>query len=544
MSKLWKVLTVLGLAVGVLTVPASEAAAAPGWHEGRCTAADAAAVTVVVDFQQLGGAPQIRCAFGLPAEARGSAALQAAQFPVSGIGTDNVNPAFICRLSGRPRADEVIPVEGNPGYTETCRNTPPASAYWSYWWAAPGAGWTYSSLGVQSNRVNFGGYEGWSFSLNASEQTNPPPRFDPVPVAGTFRSITPSRLLDTRTTGAPIAPGGVRDLTVAGVGGVPASASAVQLNLTAVQATAFGYLSVWPAGRAETTTSAVNFRPGGAEVANAAIVGVGSNGRIRIASSPNSSVHVIADVTGYVVGGTAQEPGTYVPVTPTRVGDTRESGGSVAAKSARAFPIAGMAGVPRTVGAVAVNIIAINPKAAGFLSIVRTPQENPSTSFLNTSVAISAIANSTVAALDEQGRILVFNGAPGAVDVAIDVVGYYRAGTPTAVGAFQLIQPRRAFDTRNSAAVAPNSVLSVDTRAAGGPGSTPGSSALLNVAAVQPQANGYLTVQPGGVPTSTLNFRTNEVIPNAAVAPVATRVLNGSNGRTHVLVDVLGYYLG
>lgn len=191
MIKLWRALAVVVVvAAGTITLSATEAAAAPGWHEGRCTAADPNSVTVVVDFQQLGGDPVVRCAFGLPQGARGSAALAAAQIPVAGVGQDN--GAFVCRLAGRPRADEVIPVAGGPGYTETCQNTPPAAAYWSYWSAAEGKGWDYSTLGVQTNRVHFGGYEGWSFAVNASEQSNPRPRvcagagFSDVPATSSF----------------------------------------------------------------------------------------------------------------------------------------------------------------------------------------------------------------------------------------------------------------------------------------------------------------------------------------------------------------------
>ncbi|MFG3658630.1 hypothetical protein [Streptomyces sp. NPDC047706] len=59
-------------------------------------------------------------------------------------------------------------------------NTPPASAYWSYWHAPNGGNWTYSQSGSSSRKPPLGSYEGWSFSLNKTASTNPPPRVAPV----------------------------------------------------------------------------------------------------------------------------------------------------------------------------------------------------------------------------------------------------------------------------------------------------------------------------------------------------------------------------
>jgi len=82
-----------------------------------------------------------------------------------------------------------------------------------------------------------------------------------VDVVGYFRSVaanrlqglTPFRALDTRNgtggrTGA-LAAGGTFELAVRGVGGVPSNADSVVVNVTAVQPSAGGYLTVWPAGQ-------------------------------------------------------------------------------------------------------------------------------------------------------------------------------------------------------------------------------------------------------------------------------------------------------
>ncbi|SEG76007.1 hypothetical protein SAMN04489712_111108 [Thermomonospora echinospora] len=125
----------------------------------------ASGVTVVVDYQELGGATEVRCAPG--AQPSGLAALENAGFTVTG--TQRWGKAFVCRINGKPTAA-----------TEPCIDTPPASAYWSYWHAPNGGSWTYSSLGAGSYVPPQGSWEGWSFSKNKTPTTNPPPRVTPV----------------------------------------------------------------------------------------------------------------------------------------------------------------------------------------------------------------------------------------------------------------------------------------------------------------------------------------------------------------------------
>ncbi|MFC4056211.1 hypothetical protein ACFOY4_41555 [Actinomadura syzygii] len=170
-------------------VPSAEAAprAVLAGYDGICTGADAlTGVTVVIDFQELDGnggtaAPTItRCSPNAsPGTQRtGIKALQDAGISVTGVAQWGL--AFVCRLQSRPAATESIPITGNPSYKEACVITPPGSAYWSYW-NATGAGttWTYSSYGALNRNVVPGGFEGWSFSLNKTATTNPPPGVTP-----------------------------------------------------------------------------------------------------------------------------------------------------------------------------------------------------------------------------------------------------------------------------------------------------------------------------------------------------------------------------
>ncbi|MEV8373155.1 hypothetical protein AB0P21_10490 [Kribbella sp. NPDC056861] len=135
-------------------------------------------VTVVIDFQALGGTTIVRCAPGPVGRGfTGHSALLDAGIELDG--TRRWGEAFICRLEGRPGANEVLPVKGRENYKESCIDTPPASGYWSYWHASNGGQWQYSQWGVKNREALRGGFEGWSFSLNASADTNPKPRITP-----------------------------------------------------------------------------------------------------------------------------------------------------------------------------------------------------------------------------------------------------------------------------------------------------------------------------------------------------------------------------
>lgn len=120
--------------------------------------------------------------------------------------------------------------------------------------------------------------------------------------SGRVTAITPERIVDSRGgLGTPARPWGeneVRDVVVAGRGGVPAGATAVIANLTATSTTSWGFLSAWPAGAPRPASSNLNFL-GGQTVPNLVMLKLGTGGRLSIANGPGSA-HVIVDVMGYV----------------------------------------------------------------------------------------------------------------------------------------------------------------------------------------------------------------------------------------------------
>ena len=154
------------LAAAILAAAGAVAVAGPARAAGSAGyCPDGNGVTVVVDYRQLGGGVVIRCAPG--EQATGLAALENAGFTVTG--TLRWGKAFVCRINGKPGID-----------TEPCVDTPPASAYWSYWHAPNGGSWTYSSQGVLARKPPLGSFEGWSFSSGRDEDSAPRPGVAPT----------------------------------------------------------------------------------------------------------------------------------------------------------------------------------------------------------------------------------------------------------------------------------------------------------------------------------------------------------------------------
>ena len=119
-----------------------------------------------------------------------------------------------------------------------------------------------------------------------------------------FRSLTPTRILDTRTSPQGVPAGKVDqgetimvDVTV---GAVPSGASAVILNVTATEPTSSSFLTVFPSGAALPLASNLNFAAS-VTVPNLVIVKVGADGNVKVYNKIGS-VHVIFDVAGWYSG--------------------------------------------------------------------------------------------------------------------------------------------------------------------------------------------------------------------------------------------------
>lgn len=130
--------------------------------------------------------------------------------------------------------------------------------------------------------------------------------------SSTYTGLTrPTRIMDSRSTSrvgpftGPLAAHTVYSLPVRGAGGVPAEATAVVLNVTAIGPTSGGNLRVYPdaAGTGLTrppNASALNYITG-RDVPNQLVVQLPENGRVNLYSDQPGSVQLAVDVVGYVV---------------------------------------------------------------------------------------------------------------------------------------------------------------------------------------------------------------------------------------------------
>jgi hypothetical protein len=247
----------------------------------------------------------------------------------------------------------------------------------------------------------------------------------------TYVPLSPARIVDTRDgTGL----GGVfsshiaRTFAVANHGGVAANATAVTGNLTVTQQTSDGFLYIGPSPMNNPTSSTLNF-PMGDDRANAVTVALGG-GSLSVtfaAGTLGPTAHVIFDVTGYF----SSDPSgaKYVPLTPTRLLDTRFAtglSGPFSSHTARSWQVGGLTPVPSGATAVTGNLTVTQQTSAGFLYIGPTPMNNPSSSTLNFPMGDDR-ANAVAVALGSGSLAVTFAaGTFGpTAHVIFDVTGYF-----------------------------------------------------------------------------------------------------------------------
>ena len=256
---------------------------------------------------------------------------------------------------------------------------------------------------------------------------------NPDPDGVGLHAIAPRRAWDSRTTGRPVGYGGT---TVPVVGGaVPSGARAVVVNLTTVGASASGLpLLSWAAGTSRPRTSNGNTVKGAA-VATQVVVGVGTGGRIALATGGGTS-HVVVDVVGYLAGPRQQgstADGQLRSVAPLRLVDTRTTGTPLASGKRLVQQVTGRGGVPSGASAALVTITSVpGPKASGTLVAVGNGERRPPTSDLNARVDVP-VARQVITPLGVDGGIAVVRTG-GTGHVVVDLVGYVTAvPVPTVV---------------------------------------------------------------------------------------------------------------
>jgi hypothetical protein len=345
---------------------------------------------------------------------------------------------------------------------------------------------------------------------------------------------------------------------------IPAGASAVALNITAVTPSLPGFITVWPCDVARPDASNLNYVTGGA-VANSVIAPVGASGKVCFYS--NQATDFLVDITGWFSGSTNGIE-TFVGATPRRVIDTRNAIGGpkvrIAAGGTISIPLAGASmqrsdgspvAIPTDATAVALNVTAVLPSQAGFFTVWPCGAPMPVASNVNFTRG-SVVANGVVTSLGAGGAVCLYSDQQS--DVLVDVLGWFGGGAqPPFVGAV----PSRIVDSRNAVGgptgvITPSSPRSVPVRGVtvdvnGTPQQVPvdASAVALNVTMVEARAAGFATVWPCGTPmpdASNVNFGRGGTAANGVIAPIGGdgSVCIYTSADAHLIVDIAGWFTG
>jgi hypothetical protein len=162
-----------------------------------------------------------------------------------------------------------------------------------------------------------------------------------------------------------------------------------------------------------------------------------------------AAVAVTLGAGGLITANAATDPSLFVPITPTRVLDTRIGAGlsgQFVSDQGRDLDVTGTivivgpndtlttgAPVPDGATGIVANVTAVGPSTAGYVSVRPGGATNtPTTSNLNVKPG-DIVPNAVTVALAVNGTInLWYHGGPGATaHLLVDIVGYYVTGSGT-----------------------------------------------------------------------------------------------------------------
>jgi cyclophilin family peptidyl-prolyl cis-trans isomerase len=280
-----------------------------------------------------------------------------------------------------------------------------------------------------------------------------------------FVGVTPKRLIDTRigtgtSTIARITPANplrvkvteIEVQTAAGVSTqIPSNSVAVALNVTAVNPSAGGHLTVYPCDVARPEASNLNYLTGKI-VPNGVIAPVSASGEVCIFTLAETDI--VVDLAGWFTGG-------FIGSTPKRLVDTRNGTGGQASVVRRGqileIPIRGeilsVQGSAQTVPvgatAAALNITVVRPTGNGFVTVFPCGVTQPNASNLNYLTG-DVVANNVTAPVGENGRVCLTSLVDS--NVVVDISGWFEGD---ANNGFVGATPNRLVDTRIGVGPAP-----------------------------------------------------------------------------------------
>lgn len=248
---------------------------------------------------------------------------------------------------------------------------------------------------------------------------------------GAFVAAT-GRIYDTRAAGSTaLSPGTWRSISVLGQDGVPTSGvSAVVVSITAINPTSDGWLNVIPGQTSPPSSPTTSLTwDAGLPQSNTVIAAPGSDGTVQVRANGAAGLDIVVDLQGYFTGNDGTiVPGGFVPITQTRIADTRNGTGVAQSKvaSGGTLTVDTTAGtsIPAGASAVFAQVTTVNPPTSGRYvpyAAGTTPPSVPSINFMG---GASTTIGVTVP-VDSNGHLSIHLLDGGPTDVVVDVQGYY-----------------------------------------------------------------------------------------------------------------------
>ncbi len=163
-------------------------------------------------------------------------------------------------------------------------------------------------------------------------------------------------------------------------------------------------------------------------VPNLAIVKLDADGSFTILNGSQGSTDLVVDIVGYVADGVVTGSGMYVPLSPSRILETRpDYGGTgpVASFGVKSLTVTGTGGVPATeVSGVVMNVTVVAGNAPGYVTVYPADVAAPVASNLNFTPGL-VVPNLVAVKTSAAGAVTIRNASTSANNFVVDVSGYF-----------------------------------------------------------------------------------------------------------------------
>ncbi len=281
---------------------------------------------------------------------------------------------------------------------------------------------------------------------------------------------------------------------------------------------------------------------------------------------------LVATALAWVASPASSLASPLVAVEPARLVETRLNAGAqtvdgesfgegrLGAGEVRSFVAAGRADVSSGATSVVLNVTIVAPADAGYATVFPCPSGNATADDAPNASSVNmrrgrTVANSLLVRVGQGGRVCVYSSV--AAHLVVDVSGFGNGESPVALSPVRLVETRSSAiptvdgDFTGAGALRAGEIYRFGVAGrAGVPANA--DAAALNVAAVRPTDDGFLTVFPcpagsataSDVPTaSNLNFVAGQNVANSVMTSLGDGgdVCILASVATHLVIDANGY---